>query len=172
MEIEEGEEEEEEEGAMEEAEAQDQAMRMQAQQQREAAERRVSDQLKQRTEQQAQEQIQQMMKKSTQTAIRGSLEAAELGGSEVIIPLIILIIELNVQMLMKYIVRPIFISGFSEDMEKQLAGKPFFDQSLPEDILTIAIDALLTCAGVCCNPCCMPFTMLMLIGGGITMASK
>ncbi len=109
----------------------------------------------------AEEQALRKTRRMTNSGIRLAEEGAELASSEFIVPLLILILQLNVQMIMKYIFRPL-LGG---NIEKATAGAPWFDQSLFEDFLTINADILLTCGGICCNPCCTPFVLILIIAG-------
>ncbi|MBP9864039.1 hypothetical protein KBC54_01135 [Patescibacteria group bacterium] len=146
-----------------------QLMQDKAQQLRQQAEKKARDKTAKERAQQIQEKMKQRMNKATKTASRLTLEGAEVATSEVIVPLLILIAQLNVQMIMKYFFKPMLLDGrFGNSVDNAMKGAPWIDQSLVEDIITVNIDIILTCAGICCNPCCLPFVVLAIISTVIT----
>ncbi len=147
-----------------EEEEEEMAMRLQSERQKSQQAVQPAEQAEEMLE--AEEQMQKTQK-AIQTNTRGMLEGSTLATSASYFSIIILIIMLNVQMLNKYFFVPLFFP----DMKDRLAGKPFFDQSLPEDVATIFIDIVMSCGMTCLNPCCCPFFMLIMLIVGV-MAAK
>ncbi|MFZ2804093.1 MAG: hypothetical protein WA001_02620 [Patescibacteria group bacterium] len=141
------------------------AQQIQQQQQqslRQNVQNRAKDEIKKRTQKQVEQQAERLVKQGVQQGTRFTLEGAELATSEVLIPLLIMFIQMNIQLVMKYIFRPMF-AGVSEDADNALRGAPFFDQSLAEDVAIIAVDGLMCCSAPCTNPACAPFTFLIIM---------
>lgn len=146
-----------------------QLMQDKAEQLRQQGERKAQQQTASERARQIQEQMKRKMNRATKSASRITLEGAEVAGSEVIIPLLILVAQLNVQMIMKYFFKPMLLDGkFGNTVDNAMDGAPWIDQSFIEDIITVNLDIVLTCAGICCNPCCFPFVLLAIITGIIT----
>jgi hypothetical protein len=84
-----------------------------------------------------------MAKRSANAGVRTGVEGAELAGSEVVVPLILLVLQLNVQMVNKYIFTPMLFKGWNEQADEAIDGMMFFDQSFPEDVLTVFVDIII-----------------------------
>ncbi|MBP9869100.1 hypothetical protein KBC59_00890 [Patescibacteria group bacterium] len=87
-----------------------------------------------------------MAKRSANTGVRTGVEGAEFAGSEVVVPLILFVLQLNVQMVNKYIFTPMLFKGWNEQADEAIDGMMFFDQSFPEDVLTVFVDIIIAIA--------------------------
>ncbi len=171
--IEEIEEEEEMEGPDESA----QARRYESQRQRDfqkKARERVQQELKKRVLKLTQ-QAAKTGAKATQAGARGALEMTELGTApeDVGISLLVLILQLNLQFVYKYFVKGIGFAAKQSNIEdpliasgvqKGMALAEMFEQSCPEDMLTVCVDM-----GICANSlfmppqCCCTFVVIIVV---------
>lgn len=154
--------EEEEEETAEEAE-QEQAARVA----RDQAESSRKQQAEQELKKQVEKQLQRTVKQGAQTSARLTIEGAEVGTSEALIPLIVLIVQLNLQMISKYFFKPLIQGTFGDEADNAIDGAPFLDQSFEEDIITLMIDTGLIAGVTCCNPACAPIVFVIIVGGVI-----
>lgn len=113
----------------------------------------------------------QLQRRATSTTARLTIEGAEVATSETVIPIILFILELNIQMINKYIFTPLLFRGRGDALEDWTQGAPLLDQSFLEDVLTVFIDISLTMNATCCNPCCFPIVLLVIIVGAIAITA-
>jgi len=151
--------------AAEEADEDDLARQLAAEQAEEFRQQAINE-AKERALEVAKQQAQRLAKRAGLQGTRYTVEGAELATSETIIPLVILFVQLNIQMVMKYFFRPLLGNP------SQLEGVPFFDQSLPEDFATVAIDISMCCNATCCNPLCAPMVLLIAILAAVVYGLK
>lgn len=113
------------------------------------------DRLGQKARDEAKQQLQKRLtKKMVSTGTRVTVEGTEAATSISLITLVTLVAQLNIQLINKNLFT-----------DPKLKGVPLFDQSFAEDVLTIAIDILFVCGSICFNPCCFPFTLLIILLG-------
>jgi hypothetical protein len=84
------------------------------------------------------------LKQKFNNLMRKSSEAGEFfsGFLDFGISDLLLLVQMNVQMIMKYFLRPI-ITGGNPQLAALLKGRPWFDQSNGEDFMTIWLDLVL-----------------------------
>jgi hypothetical protein len=162
-------EDEEEEG--EEEDAQQQAQQLQQQQRQSAmasAKQRVKDEAIERLKAKIR---QRLVKRAANAGTRATIEGTEVATAETVVPIIVLIAELNIQLINKYFFTPLFFKGWNEEADEAIEGSAFFDQSFIEDMITIWIDIQMTCGSICFNPMCWPAACMIIfitiIGGGV-----
>ncbi|MFA5185161.1 MAG: hypothetical protein WC551_01625 [Patescibacteria group bacterium] len=141
----------------------------------------IEDKIKEKLEKEVKQQVEKMMKqamqKTTQQAASGgarvTTEIAEGANTpdSVGITLAIMIVQMNIQMFLKYILKAgkelgVDQAEINENMLGEGAGKAtsvgqsFLEQSFIEDALTIFLDLNLICMT---NPCCWVILLVMLI---------
>ncbi len=139
----------------------------------------TKDRLKKRAKEQLQKQVKKLTKKmvkmgekATSTSIRGVLEGTEVAGSEVIIPIILLIVQMNLQLLFKYFLKSVktYTEKDNQAGQKALQLGEIFEQSFIEDVATVCLDIFM-CGNMLFMPplCFCTFPIILIIGGVFTI---
>lgn len=140
-----------------------------------------TDKIKEEIKKKAEEQVKKLFQKTTEKAVTkgaGSGARVTLEGTEAVntpdtvaISLAIMIVEMNLQLVLKYLLKGMEEIGIdAEKMAEETGGqgagkaggvmKSFLQQTLAEDFITIALDCGLICTT---NPCCYFAFMLLMI---------
>ena len=127
---------------------------------------RAGDKAKQAAQKALERQMKRVSKRAVGGTVRGVLEGSEVATSEFVIGLLLLILQMNVQMFSKYFLKDFFEGSTGEG---SLDGVPFFDQSFPEDVLTVGIDTCLCVNQLLMPPCCffVLIAILMAVFGSV-----
>jgi hypothetical protein len=123
-----------------------------AQQRAQSVRQRATDKAAQEAQKAVERELKRVTKRAVGSSVRGVLEGAEGVTSEFVVGLILLILQLNIQLFNKYFLKKFFEGSTGEG---SLDGVPFFDQSFPEDVLTVGADTCLCCNWMLTPPCCI-----------------
>lgn len=142
---------------------------------RQMIEDKMKEKIEKEVKQQAEKAMKKVFQKTTQQAASGGVrvttEVAEGVTSEFILPLIIMIVQMNIQLFLKYILAAgktmgVDVAEVTEDQLGDQASKSanvmqsFLEQSFPEDLLTIFLDCNLMCMT---NPCCWVLLVVLMV---------
>ena len=97
------------------------------------------------------------MKNSAKTT-RYTIEGVEVASSEVLLPLLLLILQLNIQLAWKYLFKK------ENETGKRAYLSAFLDQSLAEDVATIFLDQLICMTAIIFNPLSIMILFFLLVG--------